>query len=253
MYQRWGPTVPLTEVPLDAHAPLLAELVDLGYTDVWSSEVAATDAFTPLALASSCSPVRKDPVRGKRSVSTDALAPGVAGPSVTGMSDPVDSDRVDVVLPCLDGAAAMPWVPARIPAGCRPDEDPVAGHREGAGAGTGHDPALSTVYAAAGGRHRGRRAGRRARRWVGDRPGHAHHRPLWTVRAAAGLAPGRGRRMVGAGPAQSGRRGGTADGPDVHCGQYYAYRGRPARPWTARPDGTFAAAVRRHLPLAAAR
>src|SRR5256885_8800767 len=56
MYGRWGLTVPLTGVPLGAHASLLAELVDLGYTDVWSSEVAGTDASTPLALASTWAP-----------------------------------------------------------------------------------------------------------------------------------------------------------------------------------------------------
>lgn len=51
MYERWGLTVPLTGVPLAEHAGL----VD-GYTDVWSSEVAGLDAFTPLALASTWSP-----------------------------------------------------------------------------------------------------------------------------------------------------------------------------------------------------
>jgi probable F420-dependent oxidoreductase len=56
MYGRWGLTVPLTGVPLTAHAPLLAELAEVGYTDVWSSEVAGTDAFTPLALASTWAP-----------------------------------------------------------------------------------------------------------------------------------------------------------------------------------------------------
>jgi probable F420-dependent oxidoreductase len=56
MHARWGLTVPLTGVPLAAHAPLLAELADAGYTDVWSSEVAGTDAFTPLALASTWAP-----------------------------------------------------------------------------------------------------------------------------------------------------------------------------------------------------
>ncbi|UWP87402.1 LLM class F420-dependent oxidoreductase [Dactylosporangium fulvum] len=49
-------TVPLTGVPLPDHAALLAALPDLGYTDVWTSEVAGTDAFTPLALASVWSP-----------------------------------------------------------------------------------------------------------------------------------------------------------------------------------------------------
>jgi probable F420-dependent oxidoreductase len=56
MYGQWGLTVPLAGVPLGVHAPLLAELADIGYTDVWSSEVAGTDAFTPLALASTWAP-----------------------------------------------------------------------------------------------------------------------------------------------------------------------------------------------------
>jgi probable F420-dependent oxidoreductase len=56
MYRRWGLTIPLTGVPLGAHAPLLAELTDMGYTDVWSSEVAGTDGFTPLTLASTWAP-----------------------------------------------------------------------------------------------------------------------------------------------------------------------------------------------------
>ncbi|MDQ2748466.1 MAG: LLM class F420-dependent oxidoreductase [Actinomycetota bacterium] len=45
-------TIPLTGAPLPAHADLIRALPGLGYTDVWSAEVAGTDAFTPLALAS---------------------------------------------------------------------------------------------------------------------------------------------------------------------------------------------------------
>lgn len=56
MNSRWGLTVPLTGVPLPDHSKLLAALPSLGYTDVWSAEVAGTDAFTPLALASVWSP-----------------------------------------------------------------------------------------------------------------------------------------------------------------------------------------------------
>lgn len=56
MTGQWGLTVPLTGVPLPDHAALLAALPDLGYTDVWTSEVAGADAFTPLALASVWSP-----------------------------------------------------------------------------------------------------------------------------------------------------------------------------------------------------
>lgn len=48
---RHGMTVPLPGA-LAEQGPLLRELVDLGYTDVWSSEANGADAFTPLALAS---------------------------------------------------------------------------------------------------------------------------------------------------------------------------------------------------------
>jgi probable F420-dependent oxidoreductase len=51
MPMRWGMTVPLTGVPLPDHATVLPALADAGFTDVWSAEVAGTDAFTPLALA----------------------------------------------------------------------------------------------------------------------------------------------------------------------------------------------------------
>ncbi len=44
-------TVPLPGTLAD-QGPLLRELVDLGYTEAWTSEVNGADAFTPLALAS---------------------------------------------------------------------------------------------------------------------------------------------------------------------------------------------------------
>ncbi|MDQ3579269.1 MAG: LLM class F420-dependent oxidoreductase [Actinomycetota bacterium] len=53
---RWGITLPLTGVPLAAHRDLVAELPDLGYTDVWTAETAGTDAFTPLALVAQWEP-----------------------------------------------------------------------------------------------------------------------------------------------------------------------------------------------------
>lgn len=49
---RWGLTVPLTGLALPDHAELVRELPSWGYTDLWCAEVAGTDAFTPLALAS---------------------------------------------------------------------------------------------------------------------------------------------------------------------------------------------------------
>ena len=49
--QRWGITIPLMGVSLADHRRYLEEIAELGFTDVWSSEAGAHDAFTPLALA----------------------------------------------------------------------------------------------------------------------------------------------------------------------------------------------------------
>ncbi|MDA3629477.1 LLM class F420-dependent oxidoreductase [Saccharopolyspora oryzae] len=56
MQRRWGITVPFQGIPLAEQRELIAELPDLGYTDVWSSESNGADAFTPLALASAWAP-----------------------------------------------------------------------------------------------------------------------------------------------------------------------------------------------------
>ena len=48
-------TVPLPG-PLHAHREQLAELADLGYTDIWSAEADGADGFTPLALAAAWEP-----------------------------------------------------------------------------------------------------------------------------------------------------------------------------------------------------
>ena len=56
---RYGLTIPLDGLPLSSlpdQRDLVASLPDLGYTDVWTSEVASTDAFTPLVLASQWAP-----------------------------------------------------------------------------------------------------------------------------------------------------------------------------------------------------
>ena len=53
---RWGMTIPVTGVSLADHAALVPALAAAGYTDVWTAEVAGTDAFTPLALASAWAP-----------------------------------------------------------------------------------------------------------------------------------------------------------------------------------------------------
>lgn len=53
---RYGMTVPFAGVRLDEHREWFRELVDLGYTDVWSAEADGCDGFTPLALASAWAP-----------------------------------------------------------------------------------------------------------------------------------------------------------------------------------------------------
>jgi len=54
--KRWGITLPLPQIPIIDQRDIVAGLSDLGYTDVWSSEVSGTDAFTPLALTSQWAP-----------------------------------------------------------------------------------------------------------------------------------------------------------------------------------------------------
>jgi len=53
---RYGMTIPFDGLPLGEQADWIRELVDLGYTDVWSSEANGADAFTPLVLASVWAP-----------------------------------------------------------------------------------------------------------------------------------------------------------------------------------------------------
>lgn len=53
---RLGMTIPFDDIPLASQRDRLRELVDLGYTDAWSSEAMGTDAFTPLALAAAWAP-----------------------------------------------------------------------------------------------------------------------------------------------------------------------------------------------------
>ena len=53
---RLGATLPLHDVSLLAHRELLRELVDLGYTDLWSLETSGFDALTPLAAAATWAP-----------------------------------------------------------------------------------------------------------------------------------------------------------------------------------------------------
>lgn len=56
MTDRMGMTIPLEGLPLADQAAHAAELAELGYTDLWSSEGMGADAFTPLAVASVAAP-----------------------------------------------------------------------------------------------------------------------------------------------------------------------------------------------------
>ncbi|HEY8300516.1 MAG TPA: LLM class F420-dependent oxidoreductase [Jatrophihabitans sp.] len=52
----WGLTVPNIGTPLLDHRTLIEQLPQWGYTDAWSAETSGTDAFVPLALASTWEP-----------------------------------------------------------------------------------------------------------------------------------------------------------------------------------------------------
>ncbi len=52
----WGLTVPNIGTPLLDHRALIEQLPRWGYTDAWSAETSGTDAFVPLALASTWEP-----------------------------------------------------------------------------------------------------------------------------------------------------------------------------------------------------
>lgn len=56
MTDRWGLTYPLQGISLADHGPILKEAEELGYTDAWSAEVDANDAFTPLAAFAAWAP-----------------------------------------------------------------------------------------------------------------------------------------------------------------------------------------------------
>jgi probable F420-dependent oxidoreductase len=49
-------TIPMAGVPLSEHRDWFREMVDLGYTDLWSSEAGGQDGFTPLAMAAAWAP-----------------------------------------------------------------------------------------------------------------------------------------------------------------------------------------------------
>jgi hypothetical protein len=59
MSTRYGMTIPLDGIPLGEQRDFIAELSDIGYTDLWTAEAGGTDGFTPLALASQWAPAAR--------------------------------------------------------------------------------------------------------------------------------------------------------------------------------------------------
>ena len=53
---RYGMTIPIGGIALNQHRDWFREMVDLGYTDLWSSESGGQDGFTPLAMAAAWAP-----------------------------------------------------------------------------------------------------------------------------------------------------------------------------------------------------
>lgn len=80
---RPGMTVPLPG-PLHTHRDKLSELVELGYTDIWSAESDGADAFTPLALAAAWEPRLR---LGTAIVPAYTRAPACMAQSVASLAD----------------------------------------------------------------------------------------------------------------------------------------------------------------------
>jgi probable F420-dependent oxidoreductase len=85
--QPYGISIPFEGMPLHQQRDLVAELPDLGYTDVWSSEAGGADAFTPLVLASVWAPALRlgtaivpAYTRGPATIAQSAAALAAAAP-----------------------------------------------------------------------------------------------------------------------------------------------------------------------------
>jgi probable F420-dependent oxidoreductase len=76
-------TVPLPG-PLHSHREKLSELVELGYTDIWSAESDGVDGFTPLALAAAWEPRLR---LGTAIIPAYTRAPACFAQSVASMAD----------------------------------------------------------------------------------------------------------------------------------------------------------------------
>ena len=117
---RWGLTVPLTGLSLPDHGDLVRELPAWGFTDLWSSEVAGTDAFTPLALASTWT--------GRLRLGTAIASVYTRGPALLAMSAAALAEAAPDASSSVSVRPARPWssrgtgwrtrVPTSTPATC---------------------------------------------------------------------------------------------------------------------------------------
>ena len=81
---RYGMSLPMAGVPLHAHEDWLKEMVDLGYTDFWSSEANGHDGFSPLALAAAWAPTAR---LGIAIIPAFTRGPAVMAQSVASLAD----------------------------------------------------------------------------------------------------------------------------------------------------------------------
>ena len=81
---RYGVTIPFDGVPLAEHRSWYTELVDLGYTDLWSAEANGSDGFIPLALAAAWTPAAR---LGVAIVPAFTRGPALMAQSVASMAE----------------------------------------------------------------------------------------------------------------------------------------------------------------------
>ncbi len=81
---RYGITIPFDGVTLKDHRRWYAELLQLGYTDVWSAETDGTDGLTPLAMAAAWEPSLR---LGVAILPAYTRGPALLAQSVAGMAE----------------------------------------------------------------------------------------------------------------------------------------------------------------------
>jgi probable F420-dependent oxidoreductase len=86
---RLGLTVPLEHLSLAAQGGLLDDVAAAGYTDLWSSESAGADAFTPLVAAAATHPQFR---LGTAIVPAYTRSPGLLAMSVASLADVARSE-----------------------------------------------------------------------------------------------------------------------------------------------------------------